>query len=161
MAVKLFALAISNCIDGGEESFSAFFMKKIFLLILLVSCQNPPAQFGIQSCAGVSYCVSSFDSGNESYLPPIESEEDPQRIRQKIKGIVSKTAGANIVEESENYLRAEYSSSLLGFIDDVEFWFHETHQVHFKSASRGSFPDFGANKERIESLRFKFHQNDF
>ncbi len=131
-------------------------MKKILILFLLVGCQNPPIQPGIQSCDEISYCVSSFDG-----LAPIESEEEPERIRAKIIGIVSKTAGAKIVEETPNYIRAEYSSPLLGFIDDVEFWFDRPNQVHFKSASRANFPDFGSNKDRIETLRFKFHQNDF
>src|SRR5690606_17904467 len=113
------------------------------------------------SCADSSSCVTSFETESKSYLEPITSEEDQARIRKKILGIIAKDSQAKIIEDQPEYLRAEFHSSLFGFIDDVEFWFGETGKVHFRSASRRSFSDFGNNRDRIESIRFKFHQNDF
>lgn len=145
-------------------------MKKFLCLslFLLVSCQGtPPKNLGVhegklQACPDKPNCVVSFDFGEQkNFLEPIKSEEDADRIKEKILGIVSKDKSAKIVEQSTDYLRAEYTSSLLSFVDDVEFWFGQTGLVHFRSASRLGYSDLGVNKDRIESIRFKFHQNDF
>ncbi len=144
--------------------------QKILLLSLftLVSCQGtPPKNIGVtegklKPCPDKPNCVVSFEYENiDNFLAPIKSEEDPARIKNKILGIVSKNSSAKIVEQTDDYLRAEYSSSLFKFVDDVEFWFGEPGIVHFRSASRIGYSDLGANKDRIESIRFKFHQNDF
>tara|TARA_R110000868_G_scaffold164359_14_gene396921 strand:- start:3128 stop:3565 length:438 start_codon:yes stop_codon:yes gene_type:complete len=145
-------------------------MKKIYLpiLALLISCQStPPTDLGVvngqlKKCPDKPNCVVSFDYGmSDQFLSPIESEEEPERIRQKIEGIVTKTSNAKIVENKPDYIRAEYTSTLFRFVDDVEFLFTEPGKVHFRSASRLGHSDLGANKDRIEAIRFKFHQNDF
>ena len=44
---------------------------------------------------------------------------------------------AKIIVESEHYLYAEYSSSIMRFVDDVEFLFlPEKQLIHVRSASR-------------------------
>ena len=53
-----------------------------------------------------------------------------------------------------DYLYAEYSSALFGFVDDVEFYFPpETHIIHVRSASRLGHSDLGVNRKRIEAIR--------
>ena len=141
-------------------------MKILLLLTLLVSCQStPPNNLGLNEgklspCPDKPNCVVSFKYENDekNYLTPIESEEEPERIRQKIVGIVSKTSGAKIVLDEPDYIRAEYTSSIFRFVDDVEFWFGEPGKVHFRSASRLGHSDLGVNKDRSESLRFKSTQ---
>lgn len=174
MAAKQFALAIFNFISSGETAISSlaiFKFMKIYLLpilFLLVSCQSTaPENLGVHdgklaACPDKPNCVVSFNyEMPKNFLAPIESQEDPERIREKIIGIVSKTSGAKIVEQSPDYIHAEYTSKLMGFVDDVEFWFGEPDRVHFRSSSRQGYSDLGVNKDRIESLRFKFHQNDY
>jgi uncharacterized protein (DUF1499 family) len=42
----------------------------------------------------------------------------------------------------------------LRFIDDVEFVFDdETKTVHFRSASRTGYSDFGVNRRRMDDIR--------
>jgi uncharacterized protein (DUF1499 family) len=57
-----------------------------------------------------------------------------------------------IVVARPNYLYAEFRSHLLGFVDDVEFFFDGT-AVQVRSASRLGRRDFGVNRARIEELR--------
>ncbi len=72
----------------------------------------------------------------------------------RLKATVEKTPGARVVNEAPDYLRAEYTTSLLKFTDDVEFWFDRNAQLlHARSASRIGRKDFGANKERLRALR--------
>jgi len=142
-------------------------MKLIPFLILFISCQKPaPTNLGINSdqkfspCESTSNCVTSFEYNDGTYLAPIESQEDPARIYKKIVGIVEKDSTAKIIEQRPDYLYVQYSGTL-GMIDDTEFWFGESENVHFKSQGRIDFSDLGSNKKRIEMIRFKFHQNDF
>lgn len=58
-----------------------------------------------------------------------------------------------------NYLRsisvyAEFESKLLGFVDDVEFFFQpDNTSVEYRSASRLGESDLDANRKRIRDLR--------
>jgi len=60
--------------------------------------------------------------------------------------------GGRLVEVGENYLAAEFSSKLMGYVDDVEFRKGDA-DVHVRSASRVGHSDMGANRKRVEALR--------
>lgn len=164
MVVRLYVLVIFN-FTNAKKSLSS---SPLIFLLLLASCQGtPPTNLGVRdgklkACPDKPNCVVSYDFGEQkNFLAPIKSEEEPERIKEKILGIVSKDKSAKIVDQNTDYIRAEYTSNLFRFVDDVEFWFGEAGLVHFRSASRMGYSDLGANKDRIESIRFKFHQNDF
>ena len=62
--------------------------------------------------------------------------------------------GVRITVQQSDYLRAEASTKLLGFVDDLEFWFNPQAQViELRSASRLGREDFGTNRKRIEAIR--------
>jgi uncharacterized protein (DUF1499 family) len=65
--------------------------------------------------------------------------------------------GARVVEERDDYLRAEFATRWLGFVDDVEFWADPAAGViQVRSASRLGRKDFGVNRERIEKIRSRW-----
>ena len=67
---------------------------------------------------------------------------------------------ANIVESSDGYLYAEFTSRLMRYVDDVEFLEDSTAGViHVRSASRLGYSDLGANRKRIENIRGLLKQN--
>ena len=58
------------------------------------------------------------------------------------------------MEEEEAYLHYEFTSRLLRFVDDVEFVFDdESKTIHFRSASRIGYGDYGVNRDRMEAIR--------
>jgi len=62
--------------------------------------------------------------------------------------------GVRITVQQSDYLRAEASTKILGFVDDLEFWFNPQAQViELRSASRLGREDFGTNRKRIEAIR--------
>jgi uncharacterized protein (DUF1499 family) len=68
--------------------------------------------------------------------------------------LVEETPGGRVVELSDHYLRAEFTSPMLRFVDDTEFWFDAQNQrVEVRSASRLGRKDFGVNRGRVEALR--------
>ena len=59
-----------------------------------------------------------------------------------------------LIQEDATYLRYEFTSLLLRFVDDVEFLFDDsTKTVHFRSASRTGYSDLGVNRRRMERIR--------
>ena len=63
-------------------------------------------------------------------------------------------AGAKIVKSEADYLYAQYTTPLMKFVDDVEFWYDPVAQViQVRSASRIGESDLGVNRKRIEAVR--------
>ncbi len=74
----------------------------------------------------------------------------------QIKEVVNSMERTEIIEESENYLYAEFTTKLMGFVDDVEFYRDEAaNEVHVRSASRLGKSDLGLNRQRVEEIRAK------
>lgn len=74
----------------------------------------------------------------------------------RIKGIVQGMPGARIVKNEGGYLYAQFTTPLMKFVDDVEFWFDPAAGVvHVRSASRVGHSDRGVNRARIEDIRAK------
>ena len=70
-----------------------------------------------------------------------------------IKTSIDSYGGAKIIEESDNYLYVIFTTALMKYNDDVEFWLDETKQeVHFRSASRAGYSDLGLNRKRYNEL---------
>ena len=67
--------------------------------------------------------------------------------------------GAKLVEEKSGYLRFEFRSRLLRFVDDVEFeWDEGEAAIHCRSASRLGYSDLGVNRKRLEAVRSRWQQ---
>jgi uncharacterized protein (DUF1499 family) len=131
-------------------------MKKILFSILpfLAACAGePPQNIGVQEgkltpCPDSPNCVSSFESDETHGIAPLAGNLD--QIGTVLRGLDE----ANIVSASDNYLYAEFTSSLMGYVDDVEFMYNETAGLtHVRSASRLGHSDLGANRKRVEAIR--------
>lgn len=73
-----------------------------------------------------------------------------ERIAQVVEGL----PGARIVERRDDYLYVQFTTALMRFTDDVEFWFDPAAGVvQVRSASRVGRKDFGVNRARVENIR--------
>ena len=66
--------------------------------------------------------------------------------------------GVTVVEQKDNYLRAQAQTRWLKFIDDLEFWIDpqvnpQQARIEVRSASRLGRKDFGVNRARLEAIR--------
>ena len=131
-------------------------MKKSLLSIIpfLAACAGePPQNIGVQNgrltpCPESPNCVSSFASDSEHAIDPIAAS------LEQIEGALLQLSAANIVSASADYLYAEFTSSIMGFVDDVEFLHDRASGLtHVRSASRLGYSDLGANRKRIEYIR--------
>jgi uncharacterized protein (DUF1499 family) len=97
--------------------------------------------------------VSSFELVGYHAIAPIAAK-NPSAAWAKLEKIVRASTGAKIIAQEADYLYAEYTTKLLGFVDDVEFLLDAPNQrIHVRSASRLGRKDFDVNRQRIESIR--------
>ena len=90
-------------------------------------------------------------------IDPLKFSGDGIAAMRQLAGVLRTLDGIAIVEQSEDYLRAESSTRVLKFKDDLEFWLDPSGGViHFRSASRLGRKDFGVNRDRMETIRSRF-----
>ena len=131
-------------------------MKKPLLSIIpfLTACAGePPTNIGVENgrltaCPDSPNCVSSFESDEEHGIQPLNSS------LEDIEQVLVSLDEANIVSSNGNYLYVEFTSRIMGYVDDVEFLHDAASGVtHVRSASRLGYSDLGANRSRIENIR--------
>lgn len=99
-------------------------------------------------------CVSSQATSEYHQIAPFAVQGDPQAALERLKGIVAGMPAAKIVETKPGYFYAEFTTKLMGFVDDVEFYLDDKAAViHVRSASRLGRKDFGVNRARVEAIR--------
>jgi uncharacterized protein (DUF1499 family) len=93
------------------------------------------------------------------YIEPLRYAGDAGRAWAALRRIVDGMRSAKVVKSESNYLYAEFSSKLMGFVDDTEFYLDEKAGViQVRSASRLGRRDFGVNRGRVEYIRAKLAQ---
>lgn len=87
-------------------------------------------------------------------IAPLAVQGSGPATLARIKVIVEGMAGALVVKSDPDYLYAQFTSKLLKFVDDVEFWYDPgLNVIQVRSASRVGRGDLGVNRQRIEALR--------
>lgn len=87
-------------------------------------------------------------------IAPLALVGDGPTTLAKIKVLALARANVTLVKSEPDYLYLQYSSRLMNFVDDVEFWVDPTNRVvQVRSASRVGRRDVGVNRARIESMR--------
>ena len=98
------------------------------------------------------------DAPQQAYarIAPLPAKGDAKASLARIAQVLVHMPGAHIVEQRDDYLYARFTTVLMRFVDDVEFWFDPaTQTVQVRSASRVGRKDFGVNRARVESIRTK------
>ncbi|XP_073147164.1 uncharacterized protein [Henckelia pumila] len=130
--------------------------------------KNPPS---LALCPATNNCVSTSEnvSDRSHYAPPwnynpeegrgsknpASKEQAMKELLDVIKSTKPENFSPKITEKTDDYVRVEYESPIMGFVDDAEFWFPPGKKsiVQYRSASRlGNF-DFDVNRKRIKALR--------
>ena len=137
-------------------------MKKSLLSLLpfLTACAGePPQNIGVQNgrltaCPDSPNCVSSFESDETHGIQALAAS------LEEVERVLLSFDDANIVSSNGNYLYAEFTTPIMGYVDDVEFLLDRENGVtHVRSASRLGYSDLGANRKRIERIRSELSSN--
>jgi uncharacterized protein (DUF1499 family) len=91
---------------------------------------------------------------NYADVAPLSLKGDGPATLAKIKAIVEGMDGAKVMKSDPGYLYVQFTSKLMKFVDDVEFWYDPAGNViQVRSASRVGRGDMGVNRKRIEAVR--------
>lgn len=110
----------------------------------------------ISDCPSSPNCVSSRSSDRDHYVDPFPISVAAEEAWAILKRALASEPRVRVVEEDRErwYLRAEATSRLFRFVDDVEFQLvPEQKLMHVRSASRVGYWDLGVNRRRIKRLR--------
>ncbi len=107
-------------------------------------------------CPKKPNCVNSQCSDGSHYIEPLTYNGSVEAATTRLRQVIESMKRARIVEDTDNYMRVEFKSAVIGFVDDVEFFFPDEPIIHVKSASRIGYSDFGVNRKRVEQIRKLF-----
>ena len=110
-------------------------------------------------CPSTPNCVCSQSEDAEHKIEPLTYKSTPEVAFTQLKQAIASQPRTKIITESPNYLYAEFTSAIMKFVDDVEFYLDEDAKViHVRSASRLGQSDLGVNRKRIETIRAKLQE---
>ena len=110
-------------------------------------------------CPNTPNCVCSQSSDAEHTIEPLTYNSTPTEAMADLKTAIQAMKKTQIITEDKNYLYAEFTSAIIGFVDDVEFYLDEDAKlIHVRSASRLGQSDLGVNRKRIETIRTKLKE---
>ena len=103
-------------------------------------------------CPPSPNCVSSRATDDRHRTSPLQFRGSVREARDAIAETL-RALGGVIVIHHDDYVRAQFTSRVFGFIDDVECAIDAAEaRVDLRSASRVGFSDFGANRRRIGAI---------
>lgn len=113
----------------------------------------------LSPCPNSPNCVSSQaeETDKKHKIEPLRYKTSAKRAFTHLKEIIEETENAKVIKSDAHYLYAEFTSSLMGYVDDVEFFLdRKSDVIQVRSASRLGQSDLGVNRKRIEEIRSKF-----
>lgn len=111
----------------------------------------------LKQCPPSPNCVVSQTEDETHYIKPLKYNSDRTSAYNNFLKILSVVPDTVIVEKTDDYIRTESRSKIMGFVDDAEFYFPEDEKVvQWRSASRLGESDLGVNRRRLEQIRLGF-----
>ncbi len=131
---------------------------------------KPPSDLGVRDGRLKAPSLSPNSVSSQADLWPDHPQREHARIAPlplvgkgpdagpatvaRLRQLVEATRGARVVAARADYLQATFTTPLMKYTDDAEFWFDPVAgAVHVRSASRLGESDLGANRARVETLR--------
>ncbi len=109
----------------------------------------------LSKCSSKPNCAcSEYADDDIHFVKPIDiAGQNPAQVWSKLQKAIESTGGI-IVESSNDYLAATYTSGLFKFVDDVEARLDiQNNVIHIRSASREGYSDLGVNAKRVAAIK--------
>lgn len=146
--------------------FTRLAMIPLSIAVLTVAgCAATPANVGkpatgqLAPCPDSPNCVNSQAAASDTVhaIAPLAYSGTLDAAKTRLREVIAAMPRSKIVADEGDYLRAEFTSLIFRFVDDVEFVFDEAGKtIHFRSASRVGQGDMGVNRKRMEEIRTRF-----
>ena len=148
-----------HLISVGCLGIGSFFFSTPHLILAGV-----PDNLGLKNqllspCSGTPNCVSSQEKYSQHRIQPITFEGSLELNKERLRRVLNSMRGTRIITQDVVYWHVEFTTQLLRFIDDVEFYFDESQSlIHVRSASRQGYWDLGVNRRRVENIHSRFEE---
>ena len=138
MAFFLIAMSAGGCASHAQEGRS------------VASAELAP-------CPASPNCVSTKSKDPGHGMPPLPFLASGKASMDRLLAIVRDMKRATILSATSCYLHVEFRSALFRFVDDVEFVLDDSARlIHFRSASRTGYYDFGVNRRRMQGISDRY-----
>ena len=141
-------------------------MRRIAAIVLALAataCAAPvPEGLGVRDgrlapCPESPNCVSSDARDSTHRTDPLRYEGDPAAAWAAARRAVEALPRTVVAESSDDYLRAETTTPLMRYVDDLELHLRaDRGEIAVRSAARVGWSDMGTNRERVWELRRAF-----
>ena len=122
--------------------------------IVISSWKRPelgPVEGQLRSCPDSPNCVCSYETDEQHGIEPLPGREG---ALEQLRRVLASMPRIDVIADDGDYLRAECTSPLMRYVDDIEFLRDaEAGAIHVRSASRVGHSDLGANRDRVEEIR--------
>jgi len=142
-----------------EKKFSGF----LAVLVMIWGCSVKPTDTPInpngnlKPCPGSPNCVSTQAQNSRHQMPPLPYLKTKDQSKERLIEILKSMQRSKVIKISDSYIHAQFKSRLFGFVDNVEFQFDDAARtVHFRSASRAGYYDFGINRRRMNEISRRY-----
>ena len=132
----------------------------LLLSMPLFSCAGKlPTNLGVEAlrlapCPSSPNCVSSDAADSTHSIAAFALAMPAGDAWPAVRGALESLSRIEIIAETSDYLHAECTSAVFGFVDDLELHLRAAEGViAVRSASRLGYSDLGVNRRRIEDLR--------
>lgn len=126
----------------------------------LFSCSGTrPVNLGIKEgrlapCPSTPNCVSSDAADSAHAIPAFQLVVPPVEAWRALRAVLESLPRIQIITVTDDYVHAECSSAVFGFVDDLELHLRlGQNSIAVRSASRLGHSDFGVNRKRVDGLR--------
>ena len=105
-------------------------------------------------CPDSPNCVGTLDNSEDHAIAPYRYRKSLNEAKAVLKQVFNELNRTELVKEEDTYLQYEVRSFMFRFVDNVEFVFDDASKtIHFRSAARSGYYDFGVNRRRMEKVR--------
>lgn len=99
--------------------------------------------------------VCSHTERKSHHIQPLAFSGSADEAFARLKKVVLGMPRTELIREEPNYLYVEFTTGLMRYVDDVEFY-NDGKSIHVRSASRIGYSDLNANRKRVEAIRQAF-----
>jgi uncharacterized protein (DUF1499 family) len=111
----------------------------------------------LRPCPNKPNCVCTQATDERHKIDAIAFTGTPEEAIERLKSVVKSMPRMKIVTAEGHYMHVECRTLIMRFVDDVEFAVDgENKTIHFRSASRLGYGDWGVNRRRMEAIRAAF-----
>lgn len=113
----------------------------------------------LASCDGPPRCVSSQSQDAKRHVEPLHYSGKREDARRHLIAVLAAEPGFRLITSSADYIHVEATTSIMRYVDDLEFVFSpKLAVIDVRSSSRIGYYDFKANRERVEKIRAAFEK---